>query len=436
MPVIQQPGIWDYLGQAFGQTAGTIQDKRKEDKERMRMKVNQIAQMVQSGQMDPEVANKDPDVAAMGFKFAATPQSTARKIMASPQGMPTQIPDLSKFIAPTGIGSTPTPIGMTTANKPWSAEERYFANMPSEAAIKTDTVAGKIADIKLKLSQGQSVSPTDAALAGVKTGSDLELERQAKLDPVLKDAATRHVDTAINTAGLDTSNAQVLRRQAATLAKSAYDNYVRESEGPGSIMKLSPEDKAYAKSFFDAAVRDQVKQAEEVANRLKLANVGRGDARAAAIYSDLITTSKSLIQDAQKRVADSPLGSFIMSASAEQLAKNPEWVAFRQEIEGIYQQASDYRRLAADALLGKGVDVKAIQGLETGGTSRQSAPVTTKGTTPTPPGQTINLEAVKQRILAGQATLADVKKYLLDADLITQEQYNMLAAALKKKKGT
>lgn len=414
MPVIQTPGFWDYLGQAFGQTGATLMEQRKEDRERKRMKVAQIAQMVQSGQMDPEVANKDPDVVAMGFKFAPTPQSVARKIMASPQGTPVQVPDLSKFLAPTGIGSTPTPIGTTTMYKPWSPEERYFSNTPSESTIKTDQVAGKIADIKMRLAQGQPVSSAEAALAGVKTPSDLELDRRSKLDPILKDAATRHVDTTINAAKLDTNNPQILRRHAATLAKSAYENYVKESEGPGSIMKLSPEDKAYAKSFFDAAVREQVKQAEEVANRLRLANVGRGDSRTVALFTSLNNTADDIYK-AVEAFDKSTIGMAVAATPADKLANNPQLVAAAEERRKNLEIAAGYRKAARDLIRGK-LDMAAVDSLEAGKTTEPSSttPPPQAGTADLPPEELRNIISGMRRVpKSEQASFVEARKHRL-----------------------
>jgi len=427
MSIEYVPGIWDYLGQAFGNVSTAIERNRATDKadaryeeERKRQKVLQIAQMVKDGSMDSVTANNDPDVKALGYRFAPSPHEVARNIMKNPMGTPVQVPDISKYVAPTGIGAMPTPITPVTTYKPYTADERSYAGLSPESAVRLEDITNRY------LAKGpSSVTQAEAIAAKLKTPADIQADRQKQLQPLLTEAATRHVDQITLDSNINPFDVKQLRSKAAALTERAYQNWLAEAQQNGSLSSMTPEDRAYAKSYFSTAMTEKVKEAQAAKQRMDEIMAGRGgqNDKSVAVYSALTNVADDFDRQAKERTSGT-LGTMAMMGDPSKMS--PEMLQERRAIEGLRAQASTYRQNALGVLIGK-VDP----------TKFNAAPGTLPAVTTTTPGKpsptgTPNIEEVRKRIIEGGATLDDAKKYLLDAGLITQEQYNMLKAAVEQ----
>ncbi len=418
MTVQQVPGIWDYLGQAFGVVGGGLQAAKAEKKadtryeeERRLKKVLSIAEMVKAGLMDSTAANMDPDVRASGYKFSATPQETARNIMKSPLGTAQPAPDISKYLAPTGIGSMPTPIGQTTLNKPWSPEERAYAGMPSEAAIAGDKLAGITTGLKTKYVQGGDVTPQQASAIGVKTPLQIQAEQRESVDKLVGRKAEEHIAGVLNSMpNLNTMDAAGLRRNAKAITTAAYNNYMQEAQRTGSLSGLTPADLEYTKSTFEKAIREYIDTAEKGAFELKKAAIGRGNDQMVALYRELTNTGEGY--DARlKVILSDPLSLAATATPPEKL--NPQLRARLEEIESLKRAASTYKSVANKVLAGK-VAPKDIDTL-----------LNTEGTSSGGP----DIAGMTQMIKSGQATTADLDA-LVTAGQVTPEQAAQVKAQL------
>lgn len=346
MPVINEPGFWDYLGQGLGNFGNSIREFQQQKEEKRRMKVQQISQMVSSGQMDPMIANQDPDIKAAGINFAPTPQSVSRQIAMSPQGRP----DLSKYIAPTGPGSPVT----IPAMKPWSDDMRRFAGQPTSAQLAAEDLINKKTALTSKyLADPGSLTQPQASVIGVKTPQELQVEQRKGMEPLITSAADRFVDEAIAKAGLSLSDPKALRRQAGTLAEAAYNSFLADAGTSGSMMGNTPEDKAYARTFFASAMQNYVKQAEGLSHELRKAQIsagGQSQSEAVRIYSALTATADDYQRQA-KDLASSPMGMAAMATDPSKMT--PQIKSIRDEIIAAQAAAAKHRKIAVQVLSGK-----------------------------------------------------------------------------------
>lgn len=360
MPTEMVPGFFDFLGQGLSGVATTIQDKRKREEDKERDEIERTARLVAQGLMDPQTANALPIAQKFGLKFAETPMSTARSLL---QQGPTVTPDLSKYVAPTA-GMTGSITGPEfDVRPPGTADQRAFAGLPSAGALAADETNAMLSRYKSRYFKDASPEQLEVA-SGLPSIGKVQRDARKELDPILTASADRHIDTLLNSTQIDLTDAKALRRSATALANQAYQNYLQEAAADGSIQSMSPQDKAYARSFFQKSIADRAKEADDAQFRLRIAREGRGgteDAQAVRLYSALTATADDFDRQV-KELRAGTLGTVVSTISDEAIAKQPHLLALRDQIRAAEQSASKYRRNALKALAGK-LDLREIEGL-------------------------------------------------------------------------
>ena len=358
MPTERVAGIWDFLGQGMGNVAAVMKDKRDRSDMKEREEAQRIQNLVAQGLMDSATANNLPISKKLGLQFQTTPQEMARRLMGTPATVMPEF-DVSKYVS-TGPGAALSGLtGQVSKMPAGTPDERAFAGLPSAGALSGDALTNTINTAKTRYF-GTATPGQAASALNLPTASEVESKQRKDLDPLITSAAERHVDTVLNAAGIDLMDAPSLRRNATALANKAYEDYLAEASASGNMTSLTPEKKAYAKTFFQKAISDAVKTATDASLKLQMAREGRAgqNDKSIQLYNALTATADDFDRQA-KELRGSPMGMVMSVTPADKLAAQPHLQGLANQVRGFEEQARTYRKNALKAIAGK-LDVNAL----------------------------------------------------------------------------
>lgn len=238
MTVIQQPSIWDYIASGLQGGVENFQVGRRDRLDRAQranefdtnrdMNLMQLfSQMAANGSMRAADVNRSDAGRRFGVNMAPAPAELARNITESPTGAP-EIFGMLPGMAP-GMG--PVPMVRT---KPWTDDQRRLARMPTSDAIAVERLSG----------------------AQARTG--LAVQQFDQFKPVFEAAATRGVAGALGQLGQP-----ITPRNMGMVAKTAYENWLKEQAEQGELGIVDPAQQKHARAFFDQAALAALEQQKQ-----------------------------------------------------------------------------------------------------------------------------------------------------------------------------
>lgn len=440
MPVIQTPGIWDYIGQGLGDAAHTYysikqdqqaqKDREQADAERQ---AQMLMQMVQSGAVDSDTANQSPVAQKFGFKFQPSEAELRRKIASSPT--PTaQVP--AAMTGAGGMAGSNITIPTGPPGSQFSDAAHQAAGLPTAgatvAASNNERLQSTLDALKQRYitAGASSMKPEELAAIGQKTTEEADAERRSKIDPVVGAAAQRYASGVFNTTianlkvdPLTAAGMAAIRRQAPTMAAAAYQQYLKDSQAAGSEVATTPQDKQYTKSFFDAAISDQITDAQKERAKQALAEKGKQGDTPVQWYNALMNSAKELDAEIDKINKD-PLNAPMQLAAPADIAKNPNWAATARQLASLHSQRAVYANAAAGVVSGK-IDPDAVQGTVA---QQLKAADTTKPAAPPAAGKA-DIQGMAGAIKSGKATIAQAQA-LVKAGRLSQDDFTALQSLL------
>jgi hypothetical protein len=221
---LYEPSIWDYIAQAgsagvqgFGDARKDALDRAERERQAGQGRDMQLLQIISQGVQDGSIfsndANANPMASKRGLVFRPSQPERAATITSRPFKSITTSP---------GVGTVPiiTP-------QPWTADDRRLAGLPTADAMAVEAASG-------------AKARAEGPVAGFNA-----------LDPVLSDVAKRFVAQAMN-------GGTNVERFPAVVANGAYNAWIQNQRQAGDLSINDPGKQAYAKAFFDKAVREEI----------------------------------------------------------------------------------------------------------------------------------------------------------------------------------
>lgn len=282
MPIEHIPSFWDYLNQGLMQGDTAYNQSRAVEQAKQQQQFQNLATLYSMGAADSGTLNANPVFQKMGVTVQPSQPEMRRGIIARDAAPNIQVP--------TGISNGPVPVTVPVKTaKPVSDTERVAAGLPTEGQLAESQVASRKAKAILAMASGQPLDDNMAAAFGLKTPGDLEAERMTKIDPLVGQAAERHVATVINGLGgrIDSKNIR-------TIADMAFQNYLQQ-RAVSRLGRMTPQEQEYARSFFSKAVLDAYERQRMLDNQ---------EAAAHARYAGLnIGQNRNYLEAIQKQQA-------------------------------------------------------------------------------------------------------------------------------------
>lgn len=311
MPVDYVPGFWDSLGAATEKGIDRYREDNKFTQQQNLLKGQFLQGLFDKGSIDASTlesglrelgvsgrpsSTERPAPTTGAPPLRATMDTGVRPAAGGPPGpgtaMPTPPPGGMPSSSAGRPGSTPgvtlptESTGGTSVVKPNIAERRRKALAGGEEAIAKlgneerrelgfQTNAQKKAEqatmsadelslakntALLKYAQTGELDPNMEALTGIHSAAGVELERVAKLDPLLASLGGRFVAGEMIKLGgrLPTSKEGAIDGEAAMgIAQRAYQAYVQQRSAVG-LGDMTPEEQQYAESYFTQAVQEAI----------------------------------------------------------------------------------------------------------------------------------------------------------------------------------
>lgn len=265
MPVERVPSFWDHLSQGYIRGESNAKEEQaRQDRLKQQALQNQMALFQHAAQYG-SVADMQKAAGGIpgmeGMSFAERPEQLRSRILAAPPGQ-----GASEQLIQTGGGfGSQLILPNIKGQDKFTDDQRRTAGLPTALQKRQETVTGQELDLKEKTTK-DAIQNFDR---------DKQMERMTKLEPVLKDAATRFIAGPINKMG-----GQLKREQLPQLAEMAFQNFIADSQGK-PYGNMTPEDAQQAKAYFDQAVNEaynaQLKREIDRLRALPASAFGSGD---------------------------------------------------------------------------------------------------------------------------------------------------------------
>src|SRR5688572_28339625 len=299
------PSIWDYLGQAGQAGVQNYTEAKQRVEAQNAQALGLLTQLFGAGAIDAAPLEAAiPKVKGMPVvKVQPNKAEQQRKILANPAGA--------------------------------SDDARRLAGLPTraEATIEAGNVAdaqGKINTQKIteRWQRGEVITEEEAALAKLPTKQEFAQIRNAKADPILKEAGDRYVDQEVLRTG-----GRINPSQASQLAQRAYQQYVKDYQAAG-LGTLTPAQLNNAQSYFAS-------RAIDILTRQRQQDISAQAASGGGVRSQdrMFQQLTSLMENNRKTISD-----FLRAnPGAELMAAKPD-----SEVPPAFKgMVTRYRRLMA-----------------------------------------------------------------------------------------
>lgn len=349
------PSIWDYLAQGASQGINSFQQAKSQAQDeaaKRRAETMQGLQMLMSmesqGLTPYTQVNTQMQEAAKALPWLQGAQMTGP----SAGGLQAQIANTPEknVVMPnasaSGFGAAPVKF---RGRDQFSDTQLTRAGLPTRADEAASRTRNLRADVDLR----------GAIAANERAASDQAFEENmrpvtliSKLEPVIMNAAERHVSSAINAAGGRLSDKQLSR-----LADAGYTQFLASKEGQ-MLMKTAPEQNVLVKSAFDKAVRDAYMVQQDMDLRKAIAAIqagGRQGNQTAAIARELTNTASRLETEAKNIYAElSTITKTALSLNDPKAAAKISSSELKkiERIEELRQAAQSFHRANAGLLSG------------------------------------------------------------------------------------
>lgn len=406
------PSIWDYIAQGGSQAIGAYQQSKSQAQDeaaKKRAETMQGLQMLMSmesqGLTPYTQVNTQMQEAAKALPWLQGAQMTGP----SAGGLQAQIantPD-KNVVMPTasasGFGAAPVKF---RGRDQFSDTQLARAGLPS----RVEEEAGRKRNIKADVDLRSAIASEARATSDQGFEENMRpLTLLSRLEPVIANAAERHVSTAINAAGGRLSDKQLSR-----LADAGYTQFLASKEGQ-MLMKSAPEQNVLVKSAFDKAVRDayMVQQDMDLRKSIAALQAGGRQGNATAGIANALTNAAGKLETKAKNLENElhPITNTARSLNDPKLLSNvsPSELKKLNDIQEARQAAANFQRASAGLLSGVVTPDQAMELLNTymatglgtptsGGSSGQSA---SPPATPIPGG--IGAMGGRRKITADQA---------------------------------
>lgn len=425
MGVTVVPDFWSQLGQALSQgsqaysnTKQQIADNQSRQEQLDMQRAQFIADMVDRGEMDAGTANKLPVAQKFGIKFQPSVAEQRRKLISAHSAV--NLPSSLAGVPGPGV-NLPSPAAVPAG----TPDQRAALGLPSTAQITAQNIQQTLDNLRSKyISQGPTgLSDSQLTSIGQPTQEQQQITDRANLDKILAPAADRYTSGIINNLSIDTTTdagLAKLTRQAASVSKAAYQQYLKDQAAAGSQTSLSPKDKAYAKSFFDNAVAQTIQTARQ-RNQAARVSMGRVDTPV-----QTFTALRQQAADIDRQIQDlRDKNPQITNIDPADLDKNPAWKAISDQINSLTALSTEYKKAASEAI----APLVGTSGINTKLNAPPAAKPTASALPPTGQIKLLDPQAAAKRILNGTASKADLDALLKNKN-ITQDNYDKVMSAV------
>lgn len=351
------PSIWDYLAQgasqginSFQQAKSQAQDEAAKKRAETMQGLQMLMSMESQGLTPYTQVNTQMQEAAKALPWLQGAQMTGP----SAGGLQAQIANTPEknVVMPTvsasGFGAAPVKF---RGRDQFSDTQLTRAGLPTRADEAASRTRNLRADVDLR----------GAIAANERAASDQAFEENmrpvtliSKLEPVIMNAAERHVSSAINAAGGRLSDKQLSR-----LADAGYTQFLASKEGQ-MLMKTAPEQNVLVKSAFDKAVRDAYMVQQDMDLRKAIAAIqagGRQGNQTAQIANALSNAAAKMETQAKNMSAElnaNPITKLALSMNDPKLLEkiSPAERAKAQQIVELRQSMQNFQRASAGLLSG------------------------------------------------------------------------------------